>query len=88
MAKHLAPSTIFVAELGKGQHSTNGTHDAGHNSEEKASNAILELDIAGSDQMGIREYATVLGVVVIDFAEVGAMNFNANAGNFGAECGI
>ena len=51
-------------------------------------NLVPEVDIAGTRQTGVGECAIVLAAQVMDFANVGAVNFAPDAKNCASECRI
>ena len=76
MAKHLAPSEIFLTKSSRGQQSANGTHDVGHNLQEEALNSEPKLNIVGTRQIEVGECTIVPVALAMDFADGGAVNFS------------
>ena len=59
MAKHLAPSEVFMEEFGKGKDGANVVGDVGQNSHEEACNLEPRVNIVGTGQTKVGEGDTL-----------------------------
>ena len=83
MAKHLAPSEVFIGEFNKGEDGTNRK-----NSYEEACNLELGVHIVGTGQTRVGEGGTILVHGVMEDAQGDAGQYSADVENSELDCAI